>query len=519
MKVFFQELRKRHVVKVGIAYLVASWLVLQLADVIFPAMGLPDWSITMALGLLAVGFPVALVLAWVFDVTPEGIQRTDALANDERDDPVVQKQASVTVRDRSIAVLPFADLSAERDQEHFCDGLTEELLTVLTCIPNLRVASRTSCFAFKSKKTELAEVAEKLRVAHILEGSVRKDGNKVRISAQLIEVATDSHLWSETWDRELRDIFAIQDDIAHRIREALKLKLGSRRISDPTTTDAKAWEYFLRARGYYITNKQRDVDRAIDMYQKAVAIDPAFVRAWIGLAEVSSVKALFLGDGAQAKKIADAAGARAMELAPERGGSVFARGVGQLACHCYPEAEEALLIAVKLDPGLVRAYHWLARVAHHQGQLEKELEYFAKATELDPEDWESPNLALGVYQEAGDMEGARASAQIGVERIEKHLEDYPDNPRAYYLGVGGLMILGETERAHRWAERALSLAPDDPPTRYNLACFYARAGNIEKSLDLLENSITSRSWIENDTDLDSLRDHPRYQAMLDSLPN
>jgi adenylate cyclase len=193
MREFISQLRKRHVIKVGIAYLVAAWLILQLADVIFPAMGLPAWSITLVLGLLAVGFPLALVLSWVFDFTAEGVQRT-------ADAPAVSPPGS-TVTEQSIAVLPFPDMSAEHDQEHFCDGLTEELLNVFTRVPNLRVASRTSCFAFKGTKSDMASIAEKLRVRHLLEGSVRKAGSRIRVTAQLVEVATDSHVWSETYDR------------------------------------------------------------------------------------------------------------------------------------------------------------------------------------------------------------------------------------------------------------------------------------------------------------------------------
>ena len=189
---FFRELRERKVIRVGIAYLVGSWVVMQLADVIFPAMGLPDWSIALVLGFLAAGFPVALILSWVFEITPRGIKRSEDAAQPE----AAEATNKVTpASGPSIAVLPFPDMSAEKDQEHFCDGLTEELLNVLTRIPNLRVASRTSTFSFKHKEVDLKAVAEKLQVAHILEGSVRKSGNRVRITAQLIEAATDSHLW------------------------------------------------------------------------------------------------------------------------------------------------------------------------------------------------------------------------------------------------------------------------------------------------------------------------------------
>ncbi len=522
MKGFFRDLGKRHVIKVGIAYLVIAWVVLQLADVIFPALGLPDWSITLALGLLAMGFPVALVLAWVFDVTPEGIQRTGEAEHDQNITAAKKAVEPATAPGhnggQSIAVLPFPDFSAERDQEHFCDGLTEELLNVLTSIPDLRVASRTSCFAFKGKDLDLAAVSEKLHVAHVLEGSVRKSGNKVRITAQLIEVATDSHLWSDTYDRELDDIFAIQDDIAARILEVLKLKLGAGVRSDPTTRNAKAYEYFLRARGYMMTMVSQDSTRAISLFQKAVELDPLFVRAWIGLAEISAEQALFNSGGDDARQISEDAAAQALKLAPERAESYMARGFSRLAKLDYSEAESDFFKALEIDPRLARAYHYCGRAAHLKGRLNKAREYYAKATELDPENWESPLMAIQGYDMEGDEAGARHVAQLGIERVKRHLEDYPDNPRAYYLGTSGLATLGETDRAIEWAERALALSPGDASTRYNTACFFATIGETDRSLDLLENSIQSRSWIENDSELDSLRDHPRYRKIIDSLP-
>jgi len=509
MKEFFQEVRKRHVVKVGIAYLIAAWVVLQLADVMFPALGLPDWSITLALGLLVVGFPVAVVLAWVFDITPDGIERTPE--TEIESDPVPAPSSS-------IAVLPFSDFSADRDQGHFCDGLTEELLNVFTTIPAMRVASRTSCFAFKGKDLDLMAVGEKLQVAHVLEGSVRKSGNKLRITAQLIEVATDSHLWSQTYNRELDEIFAIQDDIAAQILEALKLRFDTSVGADPTTTNARAYEFFLRGRGYAITKVTQDHDRAILLFQKAVEADPHFVRAWIDLAEISAFKALFHGGRNDARQLSEEAAAQALELAPNRSGSYMARGFSNLAKLRYADAERDFLKAVELNPGQVLAYHYAGRTAHLEGRLKEAREYFAKATELNPEDWESPLLALQGYEKEGDEEGAIKVAKLGVDRAEKHIQDYPDSPRAYYLGCSALLTLGETGRAREWAERALKLSPDDASTRYNVACFYALIGDIERSLDLLENSISSRGWIENDSELDSIRDHPRYKAIIESMP-
>jgi len=515
MKDFFRQLQERHVVKVAIAYLVAAWVVLQLADVILPAMNLPEWTITLTLGLLAGGFPIALVLAWVFDITPEGLQKT----NDMAGSPAVAQEAGENTHQHSLAVLPFPDMSAEKDQEYFCDGLTDELLNVLTRIPNLRVASRTSCFAFKGKETNMAEVAEKLQVGHVLEGSVRKDGNRIRVMAQLVEVASDTRLWSETYDRELCDIFAIQDEIAGCILEVLKIRLRTDHLHDPTTQSAKAFEYFLRGKGYGITRSEQGVQRAIELFQKAVAEDPGFVRAWIALAEFAAIQTLFLGGGEASCDIACDAADRAMDISPCRADSFMARGFSHLAAHRYQQAEQDFHEALKLNEHQVNAWHYLARAAHHQGHNERSVAYFLRATELDEEDWESPLLAISNYYRLGDKKAARRMAEIGVKRVKRHLEDYPDNPRAYYLGLGGLEALGQLDLARQWAEQALELSPDDPPTRYNMACFYARMGETEKALDLLEGSIRSRSWIENDPDMDSLRDSPRYKAIIQSLRN
>jgi adenylate cyclase len=523
VKALFKELRDRGVVKVGVTYLVAAWVALQVADVAFPAMGLPESAVTLVLGLLTLGFPLAIALAWAFDITPDGIRRADARAPTTEVDAEAQEDASSPeppsppTPGRSIAVLPFPDMSAERDQEHFCDGLTEELLNVLTRIPELRVASRTSCFAFKGQDVDLQSVAEKLRVDHVLEGSVRKSGNRVRITAQLIEAATDSHLWSETYDRELDDIFAIQDDIAAQVLDALKLKLSAQPLVDPTTGSAKAYEYFLSGQGYEISLSARGLARATELFQRAVEADPEFLRAWIALARVTATRALFLGCDDPCPAIAEEAGERAMRLALDRADSHLARGFGHMASKRYADAERDFLKAIELDPVQAIAHHYVARSAYHRGQMEKALEHFARATTLDPEDYESPLLALGIYEKTGDREGELRAARTGVERAERHLEDYPDNQRAYYLGIAGLVSLGQMDRAREWAEHTLAIDPNDPPTRYNLSCFYARAGDIERALDLLETAITSRSWIANDPDLASLHGHPRFEALLESL--
>ena len=511
MKTFIRELNKRRVTRVAVAYLIMCWIVLQVVDVVLPAMGLPEWTIALILALLAVGFPVALVLSWLFDIGPTGIERAP------EDRARAQPEAQPEERGLSVAVLPFLDLSAEQDQSYFCDGLTDELISKFARVPGLRVASRSSSFAFKGRNVDLKAAADKLRVAHILEGGVRKDGNRVRISAQLTEAAGDTILWAENYDREVCDIFAIQRDLAGCILDALKLQLGTEDLEGPTTSDPKAYEYYLRGRGYALYNGKRELLLARTMFEKATQTDPGFTEAWVGLAEVTALQAIFMDAGDVARQASAQAGLRAMELAPGEGASLMAYAFGQMACECHEDSEAAFLKAVQLDPGLYRAWYYLGRTAHHTGNQEKEIEYFKRSIEVDPDDWESPMLLLASMQQLSDPEDVQDMARLAVERAEKHLEDYPDNQRAYYVCLGALTKLGENDRALEWAENAYRLAPDDPATRYNLACFYSMVGDVDKALDMLENSVKSRSWIEHDQDLDNLRDHPRFQLFLESL--
>ena len=493
--------------RVVVAYIIVGWLLIQIAETTFSPMGLPPWTLTLVIVLVVLGLPLAAILAWGFDITPEGIEKTSSSV------------AQVAIAGGpSIAVLPFPDMSAEKDQEHFCDGLTEELLNVLTRIPKLRVASRTSSFSFKGKETNLKEAAEKLQVAHILEGSVRKSGNKIRVTAQLIEAETDSHLWSETYDRELDDIFAIQDDIAAHILEALKFQLSANELLSPTTENPKAFEYFLRGQGYAIHGGSHDMALSVEMLQKAVDADPDFVRAWIFLAEQAAQKAIYHDKDEKWRLLADKAANRAMQLAPDRAESYAARAFAHSANDRFSESEVDLRKVIELDPTIARAYYYLGRAEWHQGKVEEATASFEKATEVDADDYESPLLLHTRYMANGDDANAYRVAVIGVERAEKILEDYPDNQRAYYLGSSGLLTLGQPDRAREWADRSLELNPDDGATRYNVACFYANVGDLDRALDLLENSVISRSWIENDSDMDDLRELPRFKQIFDSLP-
>lgn len=363
MREFLAQLRQRNVFKVGLVYLVAGWVVMQVVDVMFPALGLQPWTLTLVAGLLIVGFPVAVVLAWALELTPRGLrlEQGEALDLPAPAHPAVAAAAAGPEARRSIAVLPFADMSPGHDNEYFSDGLTEELLNVLTRVPGLRVSSRTSCFAFKGKDLDIPAVAERLRVGHVVEGSVRKAGERVRVTAQLIDTASDSHLWSNTWDRDLDDIFAIQDEIARKIVDALALKLGPGDLPGVTVADPRAYDLYLKGLSFYHRFGPRSQGYAIDLFRRATALDPGLAKAWAGLANAHAALAVYHAGGRASLDASDEASRRAMELAPGLAEARTARTVSYSAMQRFDDAAEEFEHAIRLNPGLCEAWYHYAR--------------------------------------------------------------------------------------------------------------------------------------------------------------
>ena len=506
MKAFFSELRDRKVFRVAIVYLVAGWLVMQIADVMFPALGLPQWSVTLVAALLIVGFPVALVLSWAYEAGPGGIHRD---TRDKDDAPADSDQ-------KSVGVLPFADMSPGKDQEYFSDGLTEELLNVLAQLPGLRVCSRTSSFSLKNANADIRTVAERLGTAFVVEGSVRKAGDNLRITAQLIEAASDTHLWSQTYDRELDDVFAIQDDIARQIAGVLQVKLLPDSLPSPSTDDVEAYSYFLRGRSFFNRLGYNNIRSAIDMFQKATSADPEFSRAWASLALAHAYSVLLHGSGDADMRIADEASRRAIALDPELADGHVARIVVCAAESRGAEAEAAFRKAVELDPDNYEAYYHFGRYMFKQGDFERVIELWERAREIDPDDYQTPTISMSVYEQVGDKDKLLQAAKDGARAASLYVEQHPEDARAWMLGAHAYLGLGERDRAMQFAEAALQAEPDSEGTHYNGACFYAAAGEIEKALDCLERSMKfiDTEWMDNDSDLDPLRNEPRFQALM-----
>jgi len=420
---------------------------------------------------------------------------------------------------RSIAVLPFADLSAERDQEHFSDGVAEEILNALSQIRGLHVPARTSCFAFRETSLDAREIGQRLGVETLLDGSIRKSGKRVRISVQLVDASNGYQLWSERFDREIEDIFAIQDEIARSVLESLGLALSEReefRFVRPSTRNIEAYEAYLRGRKLYHKWTRQSVEFARQMFERAVKIDPDFAAAWAGLAN-TYVDLFRWGRNPQDLEAAQRASEHALKLKPKSAEAHTSAGQALAIQRRFAEAATAFERALEEDPTLFEAYYLYGRAMFESGEIEKAVQLFEKAEGARPDDYESPPLRAQALLELGRHDEARRAEQVALERIEKHLELNPDEARAYSLGASLLVRLGETERSKQWTHQAMTLAPNDPLILYNAACNWALLGESDRALDGLERALDAGvavgDWIRHDPDFASLRDHPRFQAI------
>ena len=424
----------------------------------------------------------------------------------------------------SIAVLPFVDMSRERDQGYFCEGIAEEIINALCCVRGLRVASRTGSFQFHGTATDMREIGNRLRVEAILEGSVRKSENRLRITVQLVEAARGFHLWSESFDRELRDVFAIQQEIARNVVRALRVTLSpqeSGALAEVPTSQVQAYDYYLRGRNFFYRYGRNDIEFALQLFSRAVELDPEYALAYAGQADCWSYIYLYAERKDAVRAQAEAAGRRAVQLAPA---SAQAQASYAVALSLSPHKEEAVAAferAIEINPGLFEAWYFYARHTFAGGDLAKAISLYEEAMRVRPEDFNAPLLVGNIYDEVGRHEDARAARRRGVALVERHIDLHPDDARALYMGANGLVALGERDKGLEWARRARRIDPDDPMLLYNLGCIHSLAGDIEEAIDCLERAaeggLRQKGWYENDGDLDPLRGHPRFKALLERL--
>jgi adenylate cyclase len=501
------ELKRRKVYPVLVAYAVVAWVLLQIGEVTFEPLGLPGWVMTGLIVTVIIGLPVVVTLAWIFDIIRTAPPEPEPLRETEVADS------------NSVAVMSFTDMSRQQDQQYLCEGIAEAILNALTRIPDLHVAARMSSFQYKIGSADIREIGQKLGVAAVLEGSLRKSGDRLRISVQLVSVADGYHLWSRNFDEEIQDVFAIQDDIATGVAQSMLATLQP--LAATPKTDITAYDYYLRGRQFLNRFRRLDIEFAAQMFRKAIAIDPDFVLALAGYADCHSFTVMYIDPIAGYRDEATQASAKAVELDPGLAEAHASRGLAYLVCENFALAEAELELAIELNQGLYEAYYYFGRVRFHQGDMQAAADLFKKATEVNSADYQSRLLRVQVLRGMGLEEQAKAEAREAVAIVEKYLEWNPDVARAMHLGAGSLILLGDEAGAERWLQRAVEIDPDNSVMLYNVACNYAAFGKAELALGFLEQAIekgtVSASWMRNDEDLVSLRDIPKYVELLARL--
>ena len=424
----------------------------------------------------------------------------------------------------SIAVLPFNNMSGDPEQEYFSDGISEDIITDLSKVSGLFVVGRNTSFGYKGMSPHLQSLASDLGVKYLLEGSVRKSGQRVRVNAQLIDGANGGHLWADRYDRDLTDIFAIQDEITHAIVEQLKIRLlpkERKAITQAPTSNVEAYNYYLKGRQLFHAFTRSYLILAKEMFAKAVEVDPNYALAYAGM---GSAMARLWGmynvptNADELLAITD----KALELDPNLAEAHSARGEALANSNRRSEAAASWERALELDPNCYDANLSYARFCVTERQLDKAIEHYTRAVEIQPDDSQAPMLLQIVFRSAGRMEESNKYGRLGLKRAEEQLRHHPENSRPAQLGAATLASLGEKEQALKWLERAKLIDPDDNNARYNAACTYAQLGEIEQAIEMLDEwskhcGVEQEMWFLHDSDLDPIRNHPRYPAMVESF--
>jgi TolB-like protein/Tfp pilus assembly protein PilF len=517
----FTELKRRKVVRVAVVYAATAFVILQAADIMLPRLGVPEWAMSLIVMLVVLGFPVVMVLAWALELTPDGVRVTPSTVQSHPSEPTPSLLGKRTIlivgvlvvlgiglgagwflrptttpgaREASIAVLPFVDMSAERDQEYFGDGLSEQILNLLAGIDGLRVTGRTSSSAFKGTNTSIPEIGRSLGVAHLLEGSVRRAGEQLRITAQLVEAETGFHLWSETFDRRLADVFAIQDEIAGSIANAMRLTLVA--SAQGATDDLEAYDLYLRARTLIYGRTASGLEEARTLIDQALVLDPDYAPALAASGELwmlLSDSPTSYGDipeaeaNARAREVLE----RALALDPELADAHAAMGLLFMNLNDYEAALAYLERALAINPSLTNANHWHGLAHSRSGQMLKAVESGRRFAELDPlfvtnlGNLVSELGAIGEFQEAEEL----------ARRIQRSHPDYSLVNFGFILRQRGRLA-----EAVEQLERLRAGGDDRRLPRLSLEWTYYALGDYARSLEV------SEGWLEAEASIALSRD-------------
>jgi TolB-like protein len=483
-KNFFTELKRRKVYSVAVTYAVVGWVLIQVVTQVFPPFEIPNWAERLVIIAIVIGFPVALVLAWLFDFTRHGIIRTEELSSGGR----VEISPPTNSTEKSIAVLPFKDLSLARDHTYFSDGIAEELLGALAKVDGLRVAARRSSFWFKDKEAELSEIAAKLNVEHVLEGSVRRDGNLVRITAELIDTRDGFTIWSETYEREMHGIFALQDEITRSIVHTLKLKLAI--LPLPLSRSTDAYEDYLQGLFYSDKSTEEALRRSLEFFERALGKDPQFSRAWTGIAK----SWLWLADAyvppVEAYPKARDAAVRALQLNDEEAEAhVYLAEAKRILDWDLDGAEAEFNRAVEIDPNSTPSNYFIAALHAARGNRDQALTYLQRTSKIDPASLWVSNLACELYRYFGLNDEAIAAGERALQL----------DPTFMAYGEPALAALyremGQLDKAIALYEKARSLIGWPG---FGLAITFARMNRPEEARETLAAAVAKRRYTSGD---------------------
>lgn len=572
LKNYFAELKRRNVFKASVAYLIVAWIIAQIASIVLPTFDAPPFVLKTILFLLIIGFPIILVFAWAFELTPEGIKKTKevnlkksiTLKTSSRLNKMIITSLSIAVilllfnqfrntpfdetdlidsNEKSIAVLAFKDMSPEQDQEYFSDGISEELLNLLAKIPELRVISRTSSFSYKGKNETLETIGRELNVTHILEGSVRKSGNLLRITAQLIKVDDGSNLWSETFDRGMEDILKIQDEIAEVVIKQLKIKLLGE-IKKTTEVDPEAYSLYLQANYFYQQSSDEEIIKAEETVRQSLTIDSTYAPSWNLLSKIIRESAFNLSQlpFKTGLELATTAAQKAIDIDNKYAPAYAMLSIIYLTDLNFESARENITKAMMLDGGNAYVVSSAALNAGYSGRIEEALELYHKSIQLDPLRYRIYlNLGIGYYwlnrlDEAYDAvqkymfyspnaaihHSVNSKILIGQGKYEEALKEAEKETNEFYNLYARNLALFALEK-HIEADSLLIQIIDTYGNTHwsNIAEIYAFRGEIDHAFDWLNIAFeqSDNNLIEaiNEPTFNNLHNDPRWQNLLDKM--
>jgi len=575
---FFAELKRRNVYKVAVAYIVAGWALSQGIAQVFPVFDIPNWIIRLIVLLIILGLPIALVLAWTFEITPQGIKRTEiadampAAARKKKHAWIyvviigglvsiglffLGRYSAITptsgLSAKSIAVLPFDNLSRDPDNAYFCEGVQDEILTRLAKVADLKVISRTSTQHFKSAPDNLPQIAKQLGVAHIVEGSVQKAGDSVRVNVQLINAMTDAHLWADTYDRKLTDIFAIESEIAKSVAENLKVRLNGRAeevLAARPTENPEAHELYLKGRYLWNRRNTASLRKAADYFQQAIDLDPNYALAYAGLADVHSILPIYAGTAPKNDvPKALAAARKAVELDSNLAEAHTSLGNALLFNAQLRLAEQEFRRALELNPNYATAHQWLAECLQGQGRFPESLAENERAHELDPlsliinASYASSLSGVGRYHDA--VKQARKALELDPDLVPGHeilgqtyeeegkldeaiaeyhkANELTATPANFAMLAHAYAKTGRVTETRKILDKLSDLSTQEYVGAYPLAIVHLALGEKDEALRLLEQSFVERDIllqglfgsIKIDKRLDPLRNDPRFQKLIE----